>query len=240
MRGDQADIYNRLLRNLPPWFGDDPPIFGALLHGIAYGLSFVYSLISFAKLQTRIKTATGGWLDLIAADFFGTSLPRKTNETDAAYLTRIVINLFRERGTRNAVTKILTDLTGNAPLIIEPRRPLDTGGYSIPTTGYNINGAYGSLVHQYQAFITAYRPSTGGIPYVAGYGSSPSGYSTASYGEYASLASVQSGVTDGDIYAAIASVIPAGTIAWVCIQGARNPNQSALDFSFVLDQSPLL
>lgn len=236
--GSQADIYNRLLRNLPPWFGDDPPIFGALLQGIAYALAFAYSLIQFAKLQTRIKTATGGFLDMAAADFFGSTLLRKSNETDGSYLTRIVINLFRERATRNAVTKILTDLTGNAPLIVEPRRPADTGGYGV-ACGYSLAGAYGSLVHQYQAFITAYRPTTGGIPYVAGYGSSPSGYSIASWGEYASLSDVQGSVTDSDIYAAIAAVIPIGTIAWVNIQGAPNPNQSALDFSFILDESPL-
>jgi hypothetical protein len=450
----------------------------------------------YAKAQLRIATASDGFLDVISADFFGTTLPRKTNESDAAFRNRIIINLFRERATRKAVTQVLTTLTGRAPLIVEPSRPADTGAYggtdaitvqsaqiyrndwqgnqllyatprtnglgasedyttaawaktrssittpgtlntlrgtlaqklvedtsaatthftqrtssssynagdyvcvsiivhaaertqlrlgvgaggafvstsiiadlaaltivnfsgtplasgiiplaqgwyrvwvtiqataagvanaqailassggtsytgdgvsglfidalqtetvmaaspgptsyiACPTTaavtvtdytltssgaltlaappasgaaltwtgtyqstikgatiavsaqtfsagdgistafslapkygyaiGYGVAGAYGSLVHPYQAFITAYRPLGTGIPYVAGYGSSPSGYSIASRGEYASLSMVQASVSDSDIYAAIANVIPAGTIAWVRI-----------------------
>jgi type II secretory pathway pseudopilin PulG len=473
MTGDQQDIYKRLTGYLPPgWFGDSPPFVDALMQGFAHGLAFVYSLIVFAKLQTRIKTASGGWLDMIAADFFGSNLQRRTNETDTSFLNRIIINMFRERATRAAVTKVLIDLTGRAPVIIEPKRAADTGGYGgtdaitiigtpqvfrsdwqglqqlystprtnnaasinnfslylgttitptsgtapdgsnnaslitftastggnlyyllnnavgpqaysifakagtvgaqfqltndklsppavatfnlftgaivgtsggasaaiqplpngwyrcsmlftepsgmagdsiailpldrpgtlslfgmqaeqnavtsyIPTTtgpatatdfsytaagsiiflaapligaalswsgtyastqkganvtvtnanfsvgdgvtktfsvapkygylgGYGVAGAYGSLVHQYQAFVTAYRPIGTGIPYVAGYGSSPSGYSTPSRGEYASLNMVQTSVSDADIYAAVASVIPVGTIAWMRI-----------------------
>lgn len=494
--GDQQDIYRRLTGYLPRWFGDAPPLLGALMQGFAHGLSFVYSLIAFAKLQTRIKTATGGWLDMIAADFFGASVFRATNETDTSFLNRIIVNMFRERATRAAVTKVLVDLTGRIPVIIEPKRPLDTGAYggtdaitvisaqifrndwqgnqllytnartngigasevfsaNWPTTratvtqpgtvltprstsaykivedtsastshyisrvsaasysigdnvcssalfyagersqirfgfaqagafttstsclydlsaqsaavvggspnsygiidlgggwlrcwinatataagtatvqcilasggsssytgdgasglyidavqterrsginsgptsyivcptasattvndyvlgsnglvvlasapavgaalswtgnyqstvqnadvavsgkifgtgdgistsfslapkygyagGYGVAGAYGSLVHQYQAFVTAYRPVGAGIPYVAGYASSPSGYRTPSRGEYASLSMVQTLVSDADIYAAVASVIPVGTIVWMRI-----------------------
>jgi hypothetical protein len=238
--GDQNDMLGRLQALVPRgWFGDAPPILTALLKGFAAIFANVYTVLSYARLQLRIATATDGWLDVVSADFFGTTLPRKTGESDTAFRNRITINLFRERATRKAVVQVLTTLTGQAPLIIEPRRPADTGGYGV-ACGYGVAGAYGSLVHQYQAFITAYRPTTGGIPFVAGYGSSPSGYSTASRGEYASLVDVQGGVTDADIYAAIASVIPAGTIAWVSIQGTPNPNQSALDFTFILDESPLL
>jgi hypothetical protein len=216
--GDQQDMLGRLQALLPRgWFGDAPPILTALLTGFAAIFANVYAVLSYARLQLRIATATDGWLDIISADFFGTTLPRKTGESDTAFRNRITVNLFRERATRKAVVQVLTTLTGRAPLIVEPRRPLDTGGYGIPTTGYGINGAYGSLLHQYQAFVTAYRPSGTGIPFVAGYGSSPSGYSTASRGEYADLSQVQQSVTDADIYAAVASVIPAGTIAWMRI-----------------------
>lgn len=215
--GDQQDIYRRLTGYLPRWFGDAPPLIDALMQGFAYGLAFVYSLITFAKLQTRIKTATGGWLDMIAADFFGASVFRATNETDTSFLNRIIVNMFRERATRAAVTKVLLDLTGRAPIIVEPKRPLDTGGYRSGYIGYGVAGAYGSLVHQYQAFVTAYRPIGTGIPYVAGYASSPSGYRTPSRGEYASVSMVQTSVSDADIYAAVASVIPVGTIVWMRI-----------------------
>jgi len=474
--GDNDDIFSRLMGYLPRWFGDSPPVVTALMRAAATGFAFIYLLIGYAILQTRIKSATGGWLDMIAADFFGTDLIRRTNETDPSFLNRIIVNMFRERGTRAAVVKVLKDLTGRAPSIVEPKRPADTGGYGgtdaitiigmpqifrsdwqglqqlystprtnnapsinnfsaylgttiaanagiapdgsntaslvtftssaggnlyyllnntpsapqtysifakpgtvgaqfvlgndklspaalavfnlftgavvsssggataaiqaaangffrcsvmfpepasiaqdsfvvypldrpgtislwgtqaeqaatvgsyIPTTtgsatatdftyttsgsiifsaapvvgaalswsgtytssqkgttltvsnanfsvgngvnktfsvapkygylgGYGVAGAYGSLLLPYQAFVTAYRPTGTGIPYVAGYGTSPAGYSVGSRGEYATLSMVQTSVTDADIYAAIASVIPVGTIAWTRISG---------------------
>jgi hypothetical protein len=215
--GDQQDMLGRMQALMPRgWFGDSPTILTALLGGFAAIFANVYSVLMYANAQLRIATASDGFLDVISADFFGTTLPRKTNESDAAFRNRIIINLFRERATRKAVTQVLTTLTGRAPLIIEPSRPADTGGYGV-ACGYGLAGAYGSLVHPYQAFVTAYRPLGTGIPYVAGYGSSPSGYSSASRGEYASLSMVQASVSDSDIYAAIANVIPAGAIAWVRI-----------------------
>jgi hypothetical protein len=483
--GDSNDMLERMQALLPRgWFGDSPTILTALLKGFAAILANVYAVLAYAKLQTRILTATDGFLDVISADFFGSNLPRRTGESDAAFRNRIVVNLFRERATRKAVIQVLTTLTGRAPLIVEPMRPADTGGYGgtdaitinsaqiyrndwqgnqllsasprtnldpysnpvggtgwtlvsisaavnsllgpdglqsgallTPTTsgtlsartavatvaagsvatrsvfiqkgtatltgirvydgsiateicrvvlnmtgtdpvvststnvvgsvsiiaapngwyrvsfafntgafttvralfypdanngtastgyfgtqleaasvvspyistsgapvtltdyvlsangaiafavppataaslswtgsylstqkaqtvnvtnlvfgagdgistafsvapkygyvgGYGVAGAYGSLVHQYQAFVTAYRPSGTGIPFVAGYGSSPSGYSIASRGEYADLSQVQQSVTDADIFAAVASVIPAATIVWMRI-----------------------
>src|SRR5947207_74321 len=128
--GDQQNMLQRLKALIPAtWFGDTSPLLDALLNGLAKAASFSYSLILYATLQTRIKTATDGWLDMISADFFGSSLPRKANQSDASFRNRIVINLFRERATRNAVVKVLTDLTGRAPIIIEPQRPADTGAY---------------------------------------------------------------------------------------------------------------
>ncbi|MCO4875785.1 hypothetical protein VOI32_15590 [Paraburkholderia caribensis] len=217
--GDQRDMLGRMQALLPSgWFGDAPPVLTALLNGFAAILANVYTVLMYAKAQLRIATATDGVLDLISADFFGPNLPRKTSESDTAFRNRITINLFRERATRKAVVDVLTMLTGRAPLIIEPSRPDDTGGYGI-ACGYGVAGAYGSLLLPYQAFITAYRPIGTGIPYVAGYGSSPSGYSIASRGEYASLSMVQESVSDADIYSAIDSVMPAGTIAWTRING---------------------
>jgi hypothetical protein len=49
-----------------------------------------------------------------------------------------------------------------------------------------------------------------------------------------------SGVTDAAIYAAIASVLPAATIAWVSIQGDLSVANSRLDYNFVIDESSLL
>lgn len=214
--GDSNDLLGRIQALLPRgWFGDSPTILTALLTGFAAIYASLYSVLAYARQQMRIATATDGWLDVISADFFGPSLPRKANESDTAFRNRITVNLFRERATRNAIIQVLTTLTGRAPTIIEPERPADTGGYRIPTSGYGVAGAYGSMLLAYQAFVTAYRPLGTGIPYVAGYGSSPSGYSIASRGEYADLSMVLTKVTDADIAAAVASVLPIATIAWM-------------------------
>ena len=213
--GDSNDIFKRIKMLLPRWFGDTTPLLDAVLQGFAYSGSFIYSLYLYAKLQTRIKTATDGWLDLISADYFGSNLPRRTSQTDTSYRARIIINLFRERATRNGITKVLVDLTGRAPTIFEPQRPADTGAYGGPTIGYGLAGGYGSLLITYQSFIKAFRPSSSGIPNVIGYGNSPGGYGVASRAEYASLSQIQGAVTDADILAAIDSVKPVGTIMWV-------------------------
>jgi hypothetical protein len=217
--GDQADFFARIKARMPTgWFGSSSPILDALISGIASAFVTVYAAYQYLLAQTRLQTSTDGWLDISAADYFGESgLLRQQNETDAAYRTRIKINIIRERGTRAAVTKILTDLTGRAPVIIEPTRPQDTGAYRSGGIGYGVAGAYGSLLLNYQAFIKAYRPSGSGIPLIQGYGTSPGGYAAPSRAAYANLGDMTTGVTDAAIYAAIASVLPAATIAWVAI-----------------------
>lgn len=215
--GDQTDIFGRIKALIPRWFSDSTPVLDALLRGFAYAKSFVYGLIVYAALQTRIKTATDGWLDMIAADFFGSSLMRNSGQSDASFRNRIIINLFRERATRNGLVKVLTDLTGRAPAIFEPQRPLDTGSYGGPLIGYGVAGGYGSVLLPFQAFVTAFRPTGTGIPDVAGYGISTGGYGQASRAELASMTMIQGLVTDADIYAAIDSVKPAGTTLWTSI-----------------------
>jgi hypothetical protein len=197
------------------WFPDTTPILDALQSGPAWALSFIYSLIQYAKLQTRIATAADGFLDLIAFDFFGNNLPRKLQESDNSYRLRIVATLLREKVTRPAMIAVLTNLTGRTPIIFEPARPADTGAYSKSTSGYGVAGGYGSLMLPAQFFMTAFRPSGSGIPFVAGYGSPSAGYSTPSRGEWASLSQIQGFVTDNDIYDTIAATKAEGTTAWV-------------------------
>jgi len=215
--GDQADILQRIKATLPRWFGDNTTIIDALLEGLAWAGSFVYSLWAYAKLQTRIKTATDGWLDMIAADFFGTMLRRSANQSDASFRTRIIINLIRERATRYAIIKVLQDLTGRTPIVFEPQRPLDTGAYGAPISGYGMSGGYGSLLLPCQAFVKAFRQTGTGIPLVAGYGISTGGYGVASRAEYASMDMIQGAISDADIYAAIDSVKVEGTTVWTRI-----------------------
>lgn len=244
MIGDSDDIFGRLKAALPQrWFGstaDSMPVVDSLLAGIATGLSFIYSLYTYAALQCRIKTATDGWLDAISADYFGSSLPRKANQSDASFRATIIANLFRERATRNGIIKVLEDITGRTPTIIEPMRPADTGVYGGPLIGYSAAGAYGSMLMPYQAFVIAYRPLGTGIPSIAGYGVSTGAYSTPSQAEWASLSMVQNDVTDDDIYAAIDQTKAAGTIVWTSIAANPRPPLTYLDSTFVLDVSQLL
>ncbi|MGI4776967.1 MAG: hypothetical protein ACRYGA_02420 [Janthinobacterium lividum] len=216
--GTLEDFLAREKSTLPNWFSDNNPILDALLRGFAASWAWVYSLYLYAKMQARIKTATDGWLDLIAGDFFGTRIARRANQTDASFRATIVANLFRERATRTALIQVLTELTGRAPIVIEPQRPADCGAYGVPTTGYGVAGCYGSLQLPSQAFLIAYRPASAGIPRIAGYGNAQGAYGTPPVGMYGSLSMVQGQVTDADILAAIDSVKPAGTVIWTTIR----------------------
>jgi len=217
--GDQNDIYTRLKALLPPtWFGDSSPLLEGALNACASALSWCYSLYVYARLQTRITTATGGWLDLASYDYFGTSLQRPAGMSDDLFRNQMKINLFRARGTRQAIIDILEELTGNTPTIFEPQRPLDTGSYGGPMIGYGVAGGYGSVMIPYQAFVIAYRPKGTGIPYVAGYQTTPAGYSSPSRGQYVSQEMVTGKVTDAQVYEAVAAVKMEGTLVWVKLQ----------------------
>ncbi len=77
-------------------------------------------------------------------------------------------------------------------------------------------GGWGNLGLPFQCFITAYRPAGIGIADVAGWGEPVGGYGQGAI-EYASLEMVQGQVTDADIYAAVAEVLPVATIGWTSI-----------------------
>ena len=215
--GDGDDQFARLKSLLPPWFGDASTLIDSILRGFAQINAFLFDTIAFAKLQTRIKTATGGWLDLIAADFFGDGATRAAGQSDASFRALILANLLRERGTRRALSTVLTDLTGIEPVIFEPSRVQDTGAYNAPIMGYGLAGRYGSLSLPFQTFVIAQRPAGSGIPRIAGYNIPAGGYARPSRAAYASLSMVQELVTDLDILAAVDAVKPAGTIIWVRI-----------------------
>jgi hypothetical protein len=186
------------------------------LSGVAWALSFVYSLIHYAKLQTRIKTATDGFLDLISFDFFGTALLRRQQETDGSFRSRIMATLFQAKASRPGMIAILKNLTGRTPIIFEPARPADTGGWGI-ACGYGVAGGWGSLLLTAQAFITAFRPTGAGIPNVAGWGASYGAWG-GGYSCWSSLSQVEGAVTDSDIYAAIDQTKAAGTTIWTQLQ----------------------
>ena len=227
--GDQGDILSRLRAYLPSrWFGstsDPVPLLVAILNGFAFVLSEVYSLYAYAKRQTRIATATGGWLDIISADFFGSALPRNPGESDDSFRARIKSALIQKKVSRQGIAEVIYALTGNYPTIVEPWRPLDTGAYVSganpfavgvsPNYGYNQAGAWGSIICNAQAFITISAPAnTGGFANVGGYDDSVGGYAVGSELSYMSLSSWQGGVNTAAIAAAIAAAKAEGTIMW--------------------------
>jgi hypothetical protein len=221
MTGSAADMIARLLALLPlRWFGDVTPVLSALLAGLADGWSWLYSMLTYARLQTRVATATDTFLDLIAQDFFAAGLPRRAGESDAAFRLRIQREMLRPRATRAALVGELTNLTGRSPVVFEPARPADTGGYGI-ALGYHVAGGWGSLKLPFQVFVTAFRPLGTGVPLVAGWGHAGTAHGAGGWGvgaiEYASLAQVESQVTDADINAAIAGTVPVAVTAWTRI-----------------------
>ena len=211
MTGDTPDIVARIKAVLPTrWFPDETPILDAVLTGLATAWSSLYELLATVRLQSRIATATDTALDGASLDFFGQRLRRRLRETDVVFRARITRELVRERATRGALADAVVDLTGTAPTIFEAARVSDTGGYNVPTFAYNAAGAWGSLSLPFQVFVTVKRQPTEGIAAIAGYG-------TAGPLARASLSLSTGQVTDADIYAAIASVMPTTTIAWTAI-----------------------
>ena len=169
--GDQADVLGRLLAVLPPWFpAGAAPVLETVLQGPAWLLSQMYGLIGFARAQTRISTASGGWLDLIAYDFFGRTLLRGAGELDPAFAARIKANLLQPAATRPALIAALVRLTGRTPVVVDPWRPGDIGAYGYGGLGYGVAGCYGSLAMPMQSFVVAYRPAGDVIADAAIYG----------------------------------------------------------------------
>ena len=221
MTGSQSAIAQRLRQLLPPsWFPvANDPVLDPLLQGAAWALSSNAAQLAYAALQTRIKTATGEWLDLIANDFFGTTLYRWPNESDTQLRGRILANLFVLGPTRADMSNVLTLLTGRVPLIIEPWRVQDCGEWDGPYMGYDMAGHWGDLL-PYQCFIEAYRPIGTGIPYVAGWDQSPSGWDVASQGEWTDASMVEEAVSDQTILAAMVACRPVATRIWTRIESS--------------------
>jgi hypothetical protein len=206
--GDQDDSFARLKALLPRWFGDQTPVLDALLRGLAHLVSVGYDLIRYAKQQTRIKTATADWLDLMAQDFFGEALRRQVGQTDTAYRQRLIANLFRERATRAGLVKLVTELTGRAPTVFEPHRLADSAAY-----GYSHYGQarYGARGYPFQAWVSVWRAHDARLPPKAGF------YEHSQYEQvsYASRQQLQGALSDAELLLAIHRVKPIGTVIWV-------------------------
>jgi hypothetical protein len=223
MSFSQSDICQRIKAALPArWFGNNAPNLDLVLGSLAAGWISLFGLLDYTKAQVRIATSFDIWLDLIALDYFQNRLKRRLREADLSFRVRITRELQRDRCTRSAVYNLIEDLTGRPPIIFEPTNPLDTGCFGAresPDTGvagYGSAGAWGSLQLPFQAFVTAFRPITGGIAAINGWGGSIGGFGSGQ-SSYIDLGMNTVQFSDAELYNDICHIAPAGTIIWVSI-----------------------
>jgi hypothetical protein len=226
MTGDLADFISRIQSVLPKrWFADQSPNLTAIVSAIATPWTWLYGLLTYVVLQTRIGTATDSWLDFIALDFFGDNLTRQSGESDSSYRARIKMALLRSAATRSAISAGMEDLTGFIPGIFEPANCRDTGSYAAAAGGpvitgsglaYGFAGGWGNLNMPLQFFVTVERPPTPGVALLAGYGTAAGGYDYGSMA-YVDLSLLPGQVTDQDIQATLSSLLPVNAIAWLQI-----------------------
>lgn len=232
--GDAPNILARLKAVLPQsWFPDTSPVLDGLLTGFATVGSFVYGLIAYARLQTRVQTATDGFLDLAAFDFFGLRVRRKQSQSDASLRALIQAEVLRERATRFGIQHAVEDLTGNPVRVFETFNPQDSGGWGTYAFAFDMAGYWGSSSYPYTMFLDVVQPNGAGIPNLAGLDSSYSGWG-AGYFYLADLSLVTGAVTDQDIYDTVEATRAAGILTWVRI-GQPPVVGGRLDIDFVLD-----
>jgi len=226
MTGDQDDMIQRQRAVIPrSWFPTVSPVLDGVLAGMATVASHVYALVGYAKAQTRLATASDGWLDLLAYDFFRLRFKRSLNESDDVWRARIRAEILRPRATRASIIQALTTLTGREPKFFEPSNPMDCGGLGdgtlsdVPWSGLalNVTGRIGSLAYPGQAFITAYRPNGQGVPFVSGYNEAAGGYGQGAI-EYVGLKQITGPISDAQIYATADDTKAAGTLMWTDIE----------------------
>ncbi len=237
--GDQTDILQRLRALVPAsWFRDAHGEIDAVLGGVAANEAFIYNLVQFAKAQTRVQSASGGFLDLFAFDYFGLHFQRKPGQSDAAWALAIENELLRARVTRSAVIKAVHDLTGTQVTLFEPWNAADTGGFGAAWALNEPKSAWGSGAYPYTMFITAVEPLGAGIANLSGLNDAQGGFGA---GEFA-LADVhltQGAVTNQNIYDTINATRASGITAWLSI-GPPPVAGGRLDMSFYLDTTSLV
>ena len=229
---DADSMLDRLVSLLPArWFNKIAPVRDAIIGGMADSVEWCYKLYQYAYAQTRILTASGFNLDIIAWDFLGGRLLRRESQDDDSFRLGVMKEIFRPRATRPAMTLAISDLTGNNPLIFEPANPQDTGTYN-GLMGWSVAGRYGSLQHPYECWIDIQRPLGQGIPGREGWGGIGGGWGLMR-SEWTSLYMLSGPVTDLEIYQRVESIRAAGTICWTRISDVVPPADLQPAYSYL-------
>jgi hypothetical protein len=224
--GDQADFQSRIKGLLPAgWFpvtgetdtSSASPILDALISGAAAQGAAIWTQQQYVLAQTRIATATGIQLDIIALDYLGPTFVRRDTDTDASFRARIQAQLLAPRGTRESIVLAIQNLCGTTPITIEPGNVQDTGGWDTCALAWDTAGCWGNYSMAFEVFVTVeYNPSVG-VPYVAGWDTSAGGWDSSGNLVWVDDSMISNTVTTADIYATIAECLPVCGIAWVKI-----------------------
>jgi hypothetical protein len=223
MLSDTPDFVERLRSSLPKrWFAPEAATVGSLLSSLASSWEYLYGLLQYVLIQSRISTATGPWLDLASLDYLGHRLPRRASEPDLNYSGRIRGAILQEAASRSAVLGGIEALVGTPPSIFEPANCGDTGGYGggelwgDQGVAYGASGGWGNLAIPYEFFITVHRPPSAGVGMLSGFGCSEGGFGSgvAAYGD---LSLVATQATDTDIRNGLLALIPLQATAWLRI-----------------------
>src|SRR5882724_1777047 len=229
--GSSDDIYLILKNELAPWYGSTlPKNIDALLQNYVSSGVFNYTQYEYIDLQTRIQTATGENLDLISRDYFNNEFQRRHGQGDGSYRSMLEAFLILERGTRNGLSRALTALTGNVPVLFEFWNPADAGAYNISTTAYDISKYGGGLDDwAYQGFADVYVSAGSGMAFFGGFGEYIFPYDEIdqnAFNFYGSDVLLQDVITDDDIYAVINAFKLYGTVVWTRIHRGEVPPTS--------------
>jgi hypothetical protein len=212
------DIVNRVKMLIPNrWFSWVAPIRDAVLGGLADVMAWCRSLIDYARMQSRLATCTGIFLDIFAFDYLRRYLLRR-GANDAVFRAKIKATILQERVTRNGMNYAINQLTGSNPSIFEPWNTGDAGGWGTGLFAFNRAGGWGSIQLPGQVFMRVSRAGVGptGVPNVEGYGGGLGGYGVGRI-EYVGSTVSQIGVTDDDIYQIVQATKPIGTTIWTQI-----------------------
>lgn len=235
--GDNNDMQRRITSLLPSrWWANVAPLKEAVIGGLGDALSNIYSFIQYTKAQSRIKTAFGPWLDLIAFDFFGMRFRRRPSQNDDSFKQAIIDEILRPRVTRDALQKAVSDLTNTEVTIFEPFNPQDTGGWGV-MFAFDAAGAWGDWDETYTVFLDVVKPQGTGIPTISGFDDTYSGFDKG-YFYFVDDSQIVGPVTDQDVYDCVEATRASGVTVWVKI-GEAEIEAGILDIDFILDQSLL-